>query len=527
MFFIRNLKMFLIFCLISLLAKPAFSIVCDKILDNNAFFSLTSLISSTDFTYEYSENSIHYRLYYSFCDLTVKKCNGVSAYALLFRLDSSGNEDNTTCIHLSSSSTLSNYAYSLNNPDDASNGIQLTLLNGDTYSLSYANSRYYQAIFKIFCTKNSIPVPFLIDEITNDQNQFLIIGRSPAGCPIVENNPVYQFILDNQIVLGIIMIIIGFIECFLGLAIIKETIFFIGFFTTFGFFMMISGEFFLTTSSGAFTSWILILIAILIGGAVGYISTSLPKIGFMCLGFWIGFILGFIVNNLFLYKIQIDPPGLLLYVIMVMFGCIFALLSACLWRHIVIVGTSFLGAYLVIRSLSLYIGSYPNELSVPKQIKFQEIEYVDWPFYIYFIFILFLTTMGMILQFRNKRKIGGRFAGKYYEDILEDEESSQIKKHMKKKSKYMDVNPQNPEIKKTESDHELKLGHEQQVEIEMQENNHENNDEFQQNDVENMPGYEEKKKKKKKKKKHHHKKRNEEQDEERNDENEENEERFE
>lgn len=521
--------LFLLF-LFGLLLVPSQTYLCDKILDSNAYFSLDKLVSPTDFTYEYTENYVHYRLYYNFCGLTKKQCEGVAAYALLFKLDTLGNEQNDTCIHLSSSNTLSNFAYSLNNPDDASNGIQLTLLNGDLYSFSMTQTKYYQAIFKIFCTKNSLPVPFLIDEVTNDQNQFLIIGRSGAGCPIVENNPVYQFIIDNQIPIGIVMIIVGFIECFFGLAIIKETIFFVGFLACFGFLMMIFGEFFLTTASGAFSSWLLILIAVLVGGAVGYISTSLPKIGFMVMGFWIGFVLGFIVNNLFLYKVEIDPPGLLLYVIMGIFGCIFGMVSACIWRHICIVGTSFLGAYLVIRCLSFYIGSYPNELSVPKQIKFGQISYVDWPFYIYFIFLMVLTTSGMMLQFRNKRKIGGRFAGKYYEDMLEDEESLKGKKKKEKGEKYTEGNEE--EIKKTESSKALKNigkspntrtveadnGPEENENDERDEYNINNNkererEEVSEIDLENGGGAIEKKKKKKKKRHHHHKKRDEDEEE--------------
>ena len=454
--------------------------------------------------------------------MTSKLCNGVSAYALLFRLDSLGNEENSSCIHLSSSSTLSNFAYSLNNPDDPSDGIQLTLLNGDLYSYTQNQANYYQAIFTVHCTKNQLPVPFLINEITNDQNQFLIIGESSAGCPIVEYNPVYQFIVDNQLPIGIVMIVIGFIECFLGLAIIKETIFFVGFLAAFGFLMMVFGEFFLTTSSGVFTIWLMILISVLLGGAVGYISTSLPKIGFMSMGFWIGFVLGFIVNNLFLYKININPPGLLLYVIMGMFGCIFGMVSACIWRHIVIVGTSFLGAYLVIKCLSIYIGSYPNELSVPKMIAYQQIPYVDWPFYVYFIGLLILTTMGMILQFRNKRKIGGRFAGKYYEDLLEDEDIAKDKKNAKS-GKYMTTEEKaedKDDIKKTESEKALKFASKSPNinTVEMEADNepveNEEKEEIEEIDLENGG---ELKKKKKKKKKHHHKKRRDEEVEEKKD----------
>lgn len=187
--------------------------------------------------------------------------------------------------------------------------------------------------------------------------------------------------------------------------------------------MMLFGEFFLPTASSTFFSWLLLLIAIFLGGLNGYISTSVPKLCFLGLGFWTGFILAFIINNLFLYKVKVEPPGLLLYILMGVLGTIFGVLSICIWRHVVILGTSFLGSYLAIRSLSIMIGYYPNELTLDKQIKYGEIDEVGYEFYIYFIFLIVLSALGMMLQFRNKRKIGGRWAGIFYEpETLKSEE---------------------------------------------------------------------------------------------------------
>lgn len=51
------------------------------------------------------------------------------------------------------------------------------------------------------------------------------------------------------------------------------------------------------------------------------------------------------------------------------FGASFMIFSVWVWKELCIIATSFLGAYLVVRSSSLFIGKYPNELTLAKQIK--------------------------------------------------------------------------------------------------------------------------------------------------------------
>ena len=390
---------------------------CTQVLNNDAFFSLESLSATSDYTYTYSSNSQAFIIYYNFCKFTTRTCKTSSSYAVLFQLDENKTELNDTCVHLSSANVLTNFEYDLINEDDPSSGIQLILTGGDSFN----ETLNYQITFKIFCYKGDLATNFIIDELDQDNNEFIAIGRSNDGCPVVQFSDVYQFILDNKYVFGILSIILGIIECFFGLAMLKPSLFVIGYLSGFGFLMLIFGEFILTPDSSVLLIWILLLIAVLLGAIAGYVATSLPKIGFMGLGLWLGFVLAFIINNLFLYKIEVSPPGLLLYFLMAILGIIFAIMSMCMWRHICIISTSFLGSYLVIRSLSLYIGGYPNELTLDKQIQYKELANVGWQFYVYFIFIIVLTVIGAIVQYRNKRKLGGKYAGDF--DNVDDIES--------------------------------------------------------------------------------------------------------
>lgn len=411
---------FLLFSSLKLAASAGLR--CHQVLNSDAVFSLEPLSSNTDYQYTYTSDSKSYTLYYNFCKFTSKTCNSKSSYAFLVPLDSQQRELNDSCIHLTSNNILSNYEYSLNNPDDPSLGIQIKFTEGDVYN----ETLKYEISFKIYCDKGDLSEKFILDELILDNNQYIAIGRSANGCPLVQISEVYKFILDNKYIFGILSIFFGIIECFFGLAILKPSLFIVGYISAFGFVILIFGEFLISPDMNVLLIWILLIIAVLLGAVVGYLVTTLPKLGFMALGLWFGFVLAFVINNLFLYKIEVDPPELLLYILMGILGIIFAVLSMYIWRELCIIATSFLGAYLIIRSLSLYIGYYPNELSLNIQIKYKELANVGWEFYIYFIFLIILTILGAFVQFRNKKKIGGKYAGDFEKEDLEEKADTYV-----------------------------------------------------------------------------------------------------
>lgn len=83
---------------------------------------------------------------------------------------------------------------------------------------------------------------------------------------------------------------------------LKPTLFIAGYFTGFGLLLAILGEFVLGPDTNILVIWVILVITILFGALLGYIMTSLERIGFFLLGFWLGTILAFLLNNSFLYK---------------------------------------------------------------------------------------------------------------------------------------------------------------------------------------------------------------------------------
>lgn len=395
-------KLFIFFNYLKLFLCDGFR--CNQLLNGDALYSLESLASTNDYIYR----SKNYTFYFNFCVLASKKCKNESAYIVAFPLDDFQNEIPDQCFRLSSDSIISNYAYSLLNSNDASQGVNLSYTNGDLKEVEKKNQSF-SSTFEIKCVKSEVLDKFNVTDIQIDPLKVTIIGESQAGCPVVELSAIYNWIVSSQYVLAILMLLVGGIECFYGLFLLGPSLFVIGFLTGFGLLLIFFAEFVIKPDSGSGLIWFILILCLAVGGGLGYLATSLPKIGFFGLGIWLGVIIAFVLNNLVLY---LSESNVLLYLLMVTFGAIGAVLARWKWKIVCVLSTSIIGGYMAIRALSIFIGGYPDELTVAKKIQYKELDGVGWAFYVYFVFMLGLSIAGMIFQFRNMRK-GGKYNGEF------------------------------------------------------------------------------------------------------------------
>lgn len=99
------------------------------------------------------------------------------------------------------------------------------------------------------------------------------------------------------------MVALGVVLCFFGLKIYQPTMFAIGYMTGFGGIVVIMGEFVIRYDSESIMAYACLVIAVLFGVLTGYVTITLPKIGFFALGMWLGVVIALLCNNAFLYKI--------------------------------------------------------------------------------------------------------------------------------------------------------------------------------------------------------------------------------
>lgn len=67
-------------------------------------------------------------------------------------------------------------------------------------------------------------------------------------------------------------------------------------------------------------------------------------------------------------------------------------------RDIMIVSTSLIGSYMIVRTASLVFGGFPNELNFNRNISTKTLYSMPWSMYVYFALIVILFIVGVVYQ---------------------------------------------------------------------------------------------------------------------------------
>lgn len=158
--------------------------------------------------------------------------------------------------------------------------------------------------------------------------------------------------------------------------------------------MLIFYSAFFSNNTKDWVGWVVLSCSILVGILVGFILAKMTKLGLAVLAGWGGATLGLVLWNAFLYKTNSDVA---FWIFIVAFALISASLSCCLFDHLLIITTAFVGAYAFVRGISMYAGGYPNEFTLVDLIKKHLISEVNPIFYAYLAGIFVAFILGMIV----------------------------------------------------------------------------------------------------------------------------------
>ncbi|KAL4495089.1 hypothetical protein ABPG72_015789 [Tetrahymena utriculariae] len=381
--------------------------------------SLTNVVTDTNFSsngYDLVFNFCQYVSYYpnqtSYCP---DKMNSLpqNTYAMLVPLDPSGNSYGNSCTtliqptYLASGSKFDNYQFDLIDSDKPQNGYiyqqyfpqqRIVNNNGTSSVLNYNNSITYI----IRCDKSETQTLNIKGwRYISNTTYFGIFleTTSQYGCPTLQLSRLWQILSDNSIIFTITMVTIGAALCFFGLKLYKPTLFIIGYITGFGGIVAIMGEFVIRYDSDSIMAYACLIIAVLFGVLTGYVTVSLPKVGFFALGMWLGIVLALLFNNAFLYKIQVENQFVVLWITIAILAIFMGLMSFFFYRHCVMVCTGFIGSYCLIRPFGWILGDFPNELQIAQELKYGQISSVPNLFYLYFALILLVGAIGIKFQY--------------------------------------------------------------------------------------------------------------------------------
>lgn len=309
--------------------------------------------------------------------------------------------------------------WSLINPDDQRSGIKIKMSPGDDSK---------RVIFEIKCD-NSTDMTEVNTTSSISDDELIFKFSSKYACPQADFYNIYKIIVEKKYIFGSALILIGLFELFLGQKLVTATIFIFSAAIVVLFVFVFFFQFILPGGVKETVFWFVLAIAIIVGLVLGYfVAKYKDKFFGIIMGALLGYIIGQILYNLALNRININQTALQIIVYVLCIGVCIAL-SILLFNIVTIFATALIGAYAVIRGISIFAGGFPNETTIADLVSRKETEQLKnlltWIVYLYLGGWVILFVIGLVVQIKifaadkeeekNKEKTkGGDDTSAYY-----------------------------------------------------------------------------------------------------------------
>lgn len=180
--------------------------------------------------------------------------------------------------------------------------------------------------------------------------------------------------------------------CFFGNKYRKITLYIAGFFFACASLVVVMGEFVIDHDTDSKIVVVSLIISVCFGFLFGFMTLKLPKLGVFILGCLLGLMFSLLIHNTILFRID---NLYLIYIVLLVIGLGFGVAGFWIRSYITILSTSFCGAYMLIRPFGWWVGHFPNEFSLVKEIKYHIVDEISEIFYLYVMLILLLTGIGI------------------------------------------------------------------------------------------------------------------------------------
>lgn len=211
-----------------------------------------------------------------------------------------------------------------------------------------------------------------------------------------------QFIQKYSYLWGGVMILLGFVCCFFGNKLVNFVIFAVTALAVFVIVGALSFQMFLKNVTEDWQQWLFAAIILAIAFTAGWGVMKLRKWGIGVVAGWGGVMIGFVLTAAFLIK------NVYAY-----WATIAACAGICFYiaikveKIVIIVMTSFIGAYVMVRGVSFYIGGFPSEMELRTELEDGVIDWenYDKKFFYYLGGMAAATLIGIVYQKRNEEKL--------------------------------------------------------------------------------------------------------------------------
>lgn len=234
----------------------------------------------------------------------------------------------------------------------------------------------------------------------------VLFFETESACTKFDFYQIWEFINNYNYIFAIILIAFGLFNCILGQRFSQYTSFLLTLFivTVLSVFLF---QFILPSGCADWIIWVILVVGVILGCTAGYfVFIYHEKFMALLVGGIGGFLLGEFFFNLFGSLIKANPTLINILFIVI---CIIAavILAYFIQDIIIIIATSFIGSYTLIRGISLFAGHFPSEFTVmdlkaqgeDEQLK----ELFTWRVYVYLVFIVIACGLSIYIQFLIKK----------------------------------------------------------------------------------------------------------------------------
>jgi len=286
--------------------------------------------------------------------------------------------------------------------DDEDDGVKLTYTAGGVCSTDSAKKN--TLIVYLTCDQSASTPTY--GETTIDDCVITTNITSKWACPTFNESVIITFIDQYSYVFGAFLVAFGAFLIFRGNEKFAWTIGIVGFLTTVVVVGCLGYQYILNPepNTAPSTGWIIWGVAAVLGVAVGFLLGKAYKGALFLLGAWLGVVFALFLNPIVLYRIELQPANLTLYLAMGILGIALGFVAILVEEHMKIIATSVLGAYALARGLSFFLGGFPPETQLSEMIEAGNLDGIPPAIFLYFTLFSVLSVAGIFLQYRRKEK---------------------------------------------------------------------------------------------------------------------------
>jgi hypothetical protein len=203
------------------------------------------------------------------------------------------------------------------------------------------------------CTRSTLFFLFFLQFVGVTLADEQLAPASEAWTSIFDSN---DGLKASGLVLAIIALVVGAMLAVLGYQLFHMTVFVIGFIVGGVACALVVERIFQNESWVVAISWV----AYIVGGILcGFLAMCLYWPGVFLVGVLAGAMLAVLINTSVAYKIAPNHPGIVLLVFAIVLGIV-GILAVKFERPVIILATSFVGAFLIMWGVGFFAGDYPS-----------------------------------------------------------------------------------------------------------------------------------------------------------------------